>query len=79
MAGVCLAKDDLQHDLTWMADNADRSVVLAQLQVAFFSERDNKVFSPCGRPFSCLKNLLGRLRSGCQSWLLLLLGLILLV
>ena len=31
----CLWLDDLQHDLTRMADKADGSVVLAQLQVAF--------------------------------------------
>ena len=34
-------KDDLQHDLTRMADKADVSVVLAQLQVAFLWECDN--------------------------------------
>ena len=33
--------DDLQHDLTRMADKADGSVVLAQLQVAFLWECDN--------------------------------------
>ena len=34
-------KNDLQHDLTRMADKADGSVVLAQLQVAFLWECDN--------------------------------------
>ena len=34
-------QDDLQHDLTRMADKADGSVVLAQLQVAFLWECDN--------------------------------------
>ena len=34
-------QDDLQRDLTRMADNADGSVVLAQLQVAFLRECDN--------------------------------------
>ena len=33
--------DDLQRDLTRMADKADGSVVLAQLQVAFLWEYDN--------------------------------------
>ena len=33
--------DGLQHDLTGMADKADGSVVLAQLQVAFLWECDN--------------------------------------
>ena len=33
--------DDLQNDLTRMADKADGSVVLAQLQVAFLWECDN--------------------------------------
>ena len=33
--------DDLQHDLSRMADKADGSVVLAQLQVAFLWECDN--------------------------------------
>ena len=32
---------DLQHDLTRMADKADCSVVLAQLQVAFLWECDD--------------------------------------
>ena len=33
--------DDLQHDLTRLADKADGSVVLAQLQVAFLWECHN--------------------------------------
>ena len=33
--------DDLQHDLTRMADEADGSVDLAQLQVAFLWECGN--------------------------------------
>ena len=31
----------LQHDFAWVADNADRSVVLALLQVAFLGKRDD--------------------------------------
>ena len=38
-------QNDLQHDFDWMADEADRSVVLALLQVAFLE------------PFSHLSNL----------------------
>ena len=34
-------KDDLQHDLTRMADKADGSTVLAQQQVVFLWECDN--------------------------------------
>ena len=40
-----------------MADEAGGSVVLAQLQVAFLWESDNYGLSLCGRPFSCLPNL----------------------
>ena len=39
MTGVCY--DDLKHDPTGMADKADGSVVLAQLQIAFLWECDN--------------------------------------
>ena len=33
--------DDLQYDLTRMADKADRSICLAQMQVAFLWKCDN--------------------------------------
>ena len=46
-------QDDFQHDFARMADEADISVVLAELQVALFSECNNKRLSPWGRPFSC--------------------------
>ena len=36
-----------------MTDEADSSVVLAELQVALFSECNNQRLSPWGRPFSC--------------------------
>ena len=36
-----------------MTDEADSSVVLAELQVALFRERNNQRLSPRGRPFSC--------------------------
>ena len=32
---------DLQHDFAWVPDEADRSVVLALLQVAFLGKRDD--------------------------------------
>ena len=34
-------QNDLQHDFDWMADEADRSVVLALLQVAFLGKCDD--------------------------------------
>ena len=49
-------EDDLQHDRTRTVDNADLTVVLAQLQVAFLWECDTWGLSPCGQPFSCLPN-----------------------
>ena len=52
------AWDDLQQDFAWMADKADGSVDLFQVQVSFLWESDNQGFSPFGRPFSCLKILL---------------------
>ena len=46
-------QDDFQHDFAWMTDEADSSVVLAELQVALFRECNNQRLSPWGRPFSC--------------------------
>ena len=46
-------QDDFQHDFAGMADEADSSVVLAELQVALFRECNNQRLSPWGRPFSC--------------------------
>ena len=46
-------QDDFQHDLARMTGEADGSVVLAELQVAFFRECNNQRLSPWGRPFSC--------------------------
>ena len=45
-------QDDFQHDFARMTDEADRSVVLAELQVALFRECNNQRLSPWGRPFS---------------------------
>ena len=36
-----------------MTDEADSSVVLAELQVALLRECNNQRLSPLGRPFSC--------------------------
>ena len=47
---------DLQHDFAWVADEADRSVVLALLQVAFLGECDDQRLGPWGWPFSRLPN-----------------------
>ena len=46
-------QDDSQHDFARMTDEADSSVVLAELQVALFRECNNQRLSPWGRPFSC--------------------------
>ena len=45
-------QDDFQHDFARMTDEADSSVVLAELQVALFRECNNQRLSPWGRPFS---------------------------
>ena len=46
-------QDDFQHDFARKTDEADSSVVLAELQVALYKECNNQRLSPCGRPFSC--------------------------
>ena len=46
-------QDDFQHDFDRMTDEADSSVVLAELQVALFRECNNQRLNPWGRPFSC--------------------------
>ena len=46
-------QDDFQHDFARMTDEADSSVVLAELQVALFRECNNQRLRPWGRPFSC--------------------------
>ena len=47
----------LQHDFAWLADVADRSVVLALLVVAFLGKCDDQGLGPQGWPFSCLPDL----------------------
>ena len=46
-------QDYFQHDFARMTDEADSSVVLAELQVALFRECNNQRLMPWGRPFSC--------------------------
>ena len=46
-------QDNFQHDFAGMTDEADSSVVLAELQDALFRECNNQRLSPWGRPFSC--------------------------
>ena len=45
---------DLQNDFAWVADGADRPVVLALPQIAFFGKCDDQGLGPRGRPFSHL-------------------------
>ena len=49
-------QDDFQHDFASMTDEADSSVVLADLQVALIRECNNQRLSPWDRPFSCFPN-----------------------
>ena len=46
-------QDDCQHAFARMTDEADSSVVLAELQAALFRVCNNQRLSPWGRPFSC--------------------------
>ena len=46
-------QDDFQHDFALMTDEADSSVILAELQVALFRECNDQRQSPWGRPFFC--------------------------
>ena len=48
-----------------MTDEADSSVVLAELQVALFRECNNQRLSPWGRPFFCSPI---RLQTSVKTW-----------
>ena len=48
-------QDDFQYDFARITDEADNSVVLAELQVALFRECNNQRLSPWGRLFSCVR------------------------
>ena len=48
---------DLLQDFAWVADEADRLIVLALLQVAFLGKCDDQGLGPWGWPFSCLPEL----------------------
>ena len=51
--GLRPIQNDFQHDFARMTDEANGSVVLAELQVALFRQRKNQRLSPWSRPFSC--------------------------
>ena len=53
---------DLRHDFAWVAYEADRSVVLALLQVAFPGKCDDQRMGPQCWPLSCLPDLLADCR-----------------
>ena len=50
---LSLFQDYFQHDFARMTDEADSSVVLAELQVALFRDCKNQRLGQWGRPFSC--------------------------
>ena len=54
---------DLLYDFSWVADEADRSVVLALLQVAFLGRCDDQELGPWGWQYSCLPDLV----AGCRE------------
>ena len=56
------AQYDLQHDFAWVTDEADRSVVLALMQVVFLGKCDDQGLGPRGWPFSCLLQLVADCR-----------------
>ena len=53
---------DLQHDFAWVADEADRSVVLALVQVTVLGKCDDQRLGPHDCPFSCLSYLVADCR-----------------
>ena len=48
--------------LVFLADDADRSVVLVLLQVVFLGKRDDQGLGPRGWSFSCLPDLVANCR-----------------
>ena len=54
--GFKLIQDGFQYDFARMTDEADSSVVLAELQVALFRECNNQRLSPRGMSFSCSRD-----------------------
>ena len=53
---------DLQRDFAWVTNEADRSVVLALLQVAFLGKCNDQGLGPRGWPISCLPDLVADCR-----------------
>ena len=48
---------DLQHEFAWVTDEADRSIELALLEVAFFGKCNDQGLGPQGWPFFRLPDL----------------------
>ena len=57
-------QDNSQHDFTWMTDEANISVILAELKFALFRECNNQRQSSWGWPFFCFTDLVTDL---CQN------------
>ena len=55
-------QNDLQHDFVRVTEEADRSVVLTLLQVAFLGKCDDSGLGPWDWPFSCLPDLVADCR-----------------
>ena len=53
---------DRQHDFAWVADEANRSVILILLRVDFLGKCDDLGLGPRGLPFSCLSDLVADCR-----------------
>ena len=51
-------QDDFQHDFARVSDEADGSVVLADVVSCPFRQCNNQRLSPLGRPFSCSPDLI---------------------
>ena len=58
---------DLHHDFAWVADEADRSVVLALLQVAFFGKCDDQDWIQRVGP--CLRDHVADCCESGKTWL----------
>ena len=59
---IFFCRYDLQHDFAWVTDEADHSVVLTLLKVAFLGKCDDQGRGPRGWPFSCVSDLVADCR-----------------
>ena len=67
--GFSLFKMTFSMTFARMTDEADSSVVMAELQVALFRECNNQRLSPWDRPFSCSPDLCQNIYHGLPaSW-----------